>query len=993
MPSFNPTPTKPIVSYPTASIEELQLITIHDSRLAGYTPLPYGSPYPDQDKFPGLQLVFQGPIGEDDRLVRRIWAGDRGDQDIYNDSRKYSGGSSDHPIIIRKYILPEGSYTPLPTGTPDHNEIGAFLVDEEVTRPENLNGYLAVTRVFESLPGPALTGYVITNDGQLAVTKSQSVLPGATVTPSALLISGSVKPDSKGKSVLETIEVPSVFGAKSYSIEAPDPAPPKFRVAAPATTTWETVAGTAMAPVLATGEIESSEQQATVFTKKLRKTSRSTTALPQTLTQTATTNEGQKATITETLQVGDTTASPTATTTIESEAMGDGTYVVKKTAVPIVFGQKSFSIEVPDPAPQKFRIAAPAITTEETLAGTAAAPVLATGEISASEQQVTVFTKRNRKTARSTTALPQTLTQQATTNDGIKATITETYQTGDDAVTARSALVSVESDALGDGTFVVKKTELASVFAGETKSQEKPDTVPQKFRTSLPAVTTEITEIGSIGTASLASGELSATEQQLTAFTKRTRKTSRVAVTLPKSLTQQATTNDGIKATITETYQTGDDTLTSRSALVSVESDALGDGTFVVKKTELASVFDQQAKSAQKPDVIPERYRASASAKTTTSISSDATTVSDITLGTNELEKSIQRVSAFTKKTSVTSRDNGTLPTLTGQDYDASIGAVVPYTEKITFTGDTLIAALSDVSPLSSDYKLVRTIDTTNLTAALSAISLQFPSRATLSIPPVLESIEVVWDQTTDDGSYASNFTGTAFGTSWSLSGSERAEAKGASSLTPSFVIKMKDTWATNIPTSTHVFFLPTPCTEAHILTALQSKYPSGTVIKRWPVFKPKSDTIVAFGTKVSVTVEGSASASRSVSSSNNCSDATVGKGESKYSSTTSVVANIPSCIHGLITITGATPPIVTAAKAAITSGWPAETTYNFPIVNVAMSATASATGKVNPTSLPATAQTAVPSTGYYLIDSRVELYQHGFVKVYAEVLDASVLA
>jgi len=737
MASFNPTPTKPIVSYPTASIEELQLITIHDSRLAGYTPLPYGSPYPDQDKFPGLQLVFQGPIGEDDRLVRRIWAGDRGDQDIYNDSRKYSGGSTDHPIIIRKYILPEGSYTPLQTGTPDHNEIGAFLVDEEVTRPENLNGYLAVTRVFESLPGPALTGYVITNDGQLAVTKSQSVLPGATVTPSALLISGSVKPDSKGKSVLETIEVPIVFGAKSYSIEAPDPAPPKFRVAVPATTTWETVAGTATAPVLATGEIESSEQQATVFTKKLRKTSRATP--------------------------------------------------------------------------------------------------------------------------------------------------------------------------------------------------------------------------------------------------------------LSKTLTQTATTNDGIKATITETYQTGDDTLTARSALVSVESDALGDGTFVVKKTELASVFDQQAKSAQKPDVIPERYRASASAKTTTSISPDATAVSDITLGTNELEKSIQRVSEFTKKTSVTSRDNGTLPTLTGQDYDASIGAVVPYTEKITTTGDTLIGALSDVSPLSSDYKLVRTIDTTNLTAALSAISLQFPSRATLSIPPVLESIEVVWDQTTDNGSYASDWTGYAYGTSTSLSGSERAEAKGASSLTPSFVIKMKDTWATNIPTSTHVFFLPTPCTEAHILTALGKKYSSGTVINRWPVFKPKSDTVVAFGTKVSVTVEGNASASHSVSNSNNSWDSTQGTGSSTYSSTTTVVANIPSCIHPTITITGAAIPTVKAATAKIDAGW--VSAYNFPVVNVSKSETASATGKVSPTTLPATAQTAVPSTGYYLIDSRVELYQHGYVKVYAEVLDASVLA
>jgi hypothetical protein len=34
-----------------------------------------------------------------------------------------------------------------------------------------------------------------------------------------------------------------------------------------------------------------------------------------------------------------------------------------------------------------------------------------------------------------------------------------------------------------------------------------------------------------------------------------------------------------------------------------------------------------------------------------------------------------------------------------------------------------------------------------------------------------------------------------------------------------------------------------------------------------------------------------------------------------------------------------------------------------------------------------------IPREGLYLIDSKVDLYQYGFARIYAEVLDASILA
>ena len=207
--------------------------------------------------------------------------------------------------------------------------------------------------------------------------------------------------------------------------------------------------------------------------------------------------------------------------------MGDGTFVVRKTELPDLFLQQSHSIEVPDPVPQKFRIASPAVTSEETVAGDAAEPTLAAGELAATEQQVTKFTKRTRKTKRDVTSLPQTLTQTATSNDGQKITITETLQLGDTSA-APSALLSIESEAMGDGTFVVRKTELPDLFSQQSHSIEVPDFIPVKFQATVPTITTEENSEGIAATPALEDGDLAATEQQMTKHVVRKQRKTRV---------------------------------------------------------------------------------------------------------------------------------------------------------------------------------------------------------------------------------------------------------------------------------------------------------------------------------------------------------------------------------------------------------------------------------------------------------------------------------
>ena len=208
----NPSPTHPIVTFPTERVEDVLLITEHDTRLPSYEILAYGAAYagPEADRFPGLTLVFQEPA-EADQWIRRYWAADRDDQEDYNAAIQYSGGSSTHPIYIRTYIFPGDTYTPVAAGTADPIHTGAKLVEEVAEPTEKMAGYLTVKRVYETLPGPAFTGKEVSSQfgGGVLTTTKQDVFPGTSVSGGLNVVDASVVPVSAGKSTLQKTELPS----------------------------------------------------------------------------------------------------------------------------------------------------------------------------------------------------------------------------------------------------------------------------------------------------------------------------------------------------------------------------------------------------------------------------------------------------------------------------------------------------------------------------------------------------------------------------------------------------------------------------------------------------------------------------------------------------------------------------------------------------------------------------------------------------------------
>lgn len=274
-------PDTPVRSFPTPNISDLVVVLDVDSRLPGYKPLEYGTPHPDQTRFPGAKLVYQEPLDGSDQFVRRLYATDRADQDAYNYAIKYSSGSPGHPIYIRTYVEPRRDYTPQSEGTPDPFFTDAFLVEEEMAPVEGeLNSlYVRVSRVYETLPGPVVTSFETNEAGQkVTVTTQRKSTTGYNLPTATATSSPSAQAEDTGVVTEQIRSVPQVFEQATFTRSKEDLTPPKFRAAVNETVEERTLAGTAGMPdELESSELEKSEQQTSLFVKRVRLRERDTT--------------------------------------------------------------------------------------------------------------------------------------------------------------------------------------------------------------------------------------------------------------------------------------------------------------------------------------------------------------------------------------------------------------------------------------------------------------------------------------------------------------------------------------------------------------------------------------------------------------------------------------------------------------------------------------------------------------------------------------------
>ena len=178
----------------------------------------------------------------------------------------------------------------------------------------------------------------------------------------------------------------------------------------------------------------------------------------------ATNNEGQLTTVT-TQRKGSqnyTPPDPTATKTVEANREDAESVVERVVDAPSVFPASSFSVERPDPIPQKFRVAIPTETSEISTEGTAQSTDLLPKELSKSEQQVTEFVKRTSVTSRTPPEKTTTLTGSQYTTDlgGGIAIVTEEYPFTGTVPNIEFGVISDEVENLGNGEKVRRQIKL-----------------------------------------------------------------------------------------------------------------------------------------------------------------------------------------------------------------------------------------------------------------------------------------------------------------------------------------------------------------------------------------------------------------------------------------------------------------------------------------------------------------------------------------------------
>ena len=856
------------------------------------------------------------------------------------------------------------------------------------TSYEPYNEFLSVKIVQTySVDGPQLIGKATDNDGQLVTVTTQRRGASGYIPPNPTATRTVEVSREDAESLVERIvDTPEIFTAKTFSLERPDPIPQKFRVAVPLQSNQAVVVGEAQLPNLLTGEISRTEEQRNKFLKRTTATSRNQTVLPKTLIQKATDNDRQEVTITETLQFGDTNEVATATTTVESEALGDGNFVIRKTQIPEVFSAETFRNVKEDLTPQKFRGAQQSETFEENVAGIAQSPVLASGEFEKTEQQVNKFVKRVSTTSRDISSAIN-ISEFVLTPQGQIGSRTLTLASGPQSFVPSATLIDANVESLGDGRTVKTETRVPNVFPNKTIRKSKIDLTPEKFKAKQEDTTTEETVAGTVATnISLAAGEFSKSEEQVTEFVKRISTTER-DITASTDIVEFVVTPQGQLATRTLRLSSVAQTIQPSAKLIDGSIEALGDGRTVKTETKIDKVFDSKTTSSTKPETIPEKFRVNAPVKRSEEII-EKENVEDQELSGNELSKTEQRLTEFTVQKTTVEREDVFNET-ENQRLEENWGIQIPYREYISNSipsGDNY-----EGEGLDDKNHLVREYDKTELNSTLSSFNITYPTSIDLDLPRILKDVSVNWEEAKSSSSNQTENPSLS-GAFKSLTQQDGGRIQSTLSLTPSVTVEFEDVWGKNLPASMHMFFLEKGNLNN---SAIRSKIGASA---DWPVFKPKSFYTTIVGKTETKSIEASVSRALQINDTSEEYGYVPSKSISESSSIqlNPISINIPPCLTGGKNINetrtlNADPLNIEIAYELININV-SYGTIPLPEVRIdqPLNHTLQCSVQFN---IPATSRTDIPRSGKYLISSSAEPYKFGWFLVRAVSFDASIFA
>lgn len=506
-------------------------------------------------------------------------------------------------------------------------------------------------------------------------------------------------------------------------------------------------------------------------------------------------------------------------------------------------------------------------------------------------------------------------------DNGQPVQVTLTMRPTTDAAAQPSATQQVAVKDLGNGWSIEEKSVegsyvngsfVAGIFPGNLYGKERPNLVPEKFRPSIPIVTTRVDAAGSAAAPTLSGTELREVQEQVDLFKFRTTIDTQADPSVPVSLTGYETTREQQLATVVETLETAGTAAATPTSTMDVQVQNLGNGFQVQRTSTVSAIFPQTASGHKQMVVVPEKFRPASMTLTTTGATSTGTTATPTALGTGGtgvVESTAQRVDATkvrvesttltgTPDTSVQeygyveglvapitttfiadsagASSGGLLvtdvrrevigggkainkletvaswPTRYGQDYNARFDVIVPWSES-TIAPVASGTARTEIRPVDYARQRNRTYDYTALEAAYAASVVQFPGKTVVDLPDVLESITVTYNKST--GSGASNHPVTQ---QWfqivnggSAGLSPKAQAQGSAAILADVTWEIARYGGISVDCQHYYFYLTSAATLAAVLAKLATL--GAGAVQSLPVFRPRSHQIKVYGGQISV--------------------------------------------------------------------------------------------------------------------------------------------
>lgn len=332
-------------------------------------------------------------------------------------------------------------------------------------------------------------------------------------------------------------------------------------------------------------------------------------------------------------------------------------------------------------------------------------------------------------------------------------------------------------------------------------------------------------------------------------------------------------------------------------------------------------------------------------------------------------------------------------PELKSSEWDPKLNAQVVRTEQF-------VEPPTDFSEINVTYRAInedRSLKVTEVepTEVLESYLLSLPTRIDLQLPPVLKSLEVVWSEDFSVGSGESEGEGIApnNATGISLESSAVSNVQSKRTKIPSLKSEVETVWGRDISATAYFFYTKltnNQLSESALVSRLSGL--AGKELQKWPIFKPKSHTIVAKGGTVYANAAAKVIRSLTINLDDVVAESfTIGEDFDESRDIRIDAVTINNVIHGPITIGNSASETISATVNAHSRVKMdrSDTVYR----DATVGSDAYLNISVSPTSLPATSPMDVPRSGNYIIDCKVEPYRWGWSYCAAVVVDASQFA